>query len=257
MKLTVSQLARMIDLSAVRTDVEPEEVRRLAEAALRYRCVCVFVMPCYLPELKRLLAGAPDVGLGGVIGFPSGAVSTSIKVAEVAEQLGQGATEMDMVLNVGLLRAGRHEEVQRDIHAVVEAARGVPVKVILEAHYLNDRQIVAGSQIAVRAGAAFVKTGTGWAPTGATLHNVALIKSTVGDAARVKAAGGVRDLETVVEMIRRGVSRFGIGLTSGLKIFQQCEALPGGAPSSPRFFSRSRVAARCLFPFLGCNAPFP
>ena len=228
MKLTVQQLARMLDLSAVRTEVDLAEVRRLAEVARQYHCVCVFVLPCYTAELRTLLADSPDVGLGGVVGFPSGAHSTAIKVAEAREQLMASAVELDMVINVGMLRSGRDQYVVDDIRAVVEAAGAVPVKVILEAHYLNDDEIIRGSQLAVRAGAAFVKTGTGWAPTGATLHNVRLIKSAVGDAARVKAAGGVRDLKTVVEMIRLGVSRFGVGLGSGTKILDECAALAGG-----------------------------
>jgi len=228
-KLTVAQLARMMDFSAVRADVEMAEVCRLAEVARKYRCVCAFVMPCYLPELKRLLADAPDVGIGGVVGFPSGAPSTATKAAEARQQVAQGATELDMVINIGMLRSDRDQYVEDDIRAVVEAAGGLPLKVILEAHYLSDEQVVRACGIAVRAGAAFVKTGTGWAETGATLHNVALMKSALGDKAQVKAAGGVRDLDTVVEMIRRGVSRLGVGLDSGVKILQQCAALPGGA----------------------------
>jgi deoxyribose-phosphate aldolase len=219
----------MLDLSAVRADVAFPEVCRLAEVAKNYRCVCAFVMPCFLPELQRLLADAPDVGIGGVVGFPSGAPSTATKAAEAREQIGQGATELDMVINVGMLLSGRDEDVEDDIRAVVEAAGGVPVKAILEAHYLSENQIVRACELAVRAGAAFVKTGTGWAPTGATLHNVALMKATVGERAQVKAAGGVRDLDTVVKMVRRGVSRFGVGLDAGQKILQQCAALPGGA----------------------------
>lgn len=228
MKLTVQQLARMLDLSAVRTEVDLAEVRRLAAVACQYHCVCAFVLPCYFPELKALLAGAPEVGVGGVVGFPSGAHSTAIKVAEAREQLLAGAVELDMVINVGMLRSGRDQYVVDDIRAVVEAGGAVPVKVILEAHYLNDDEIIRGSQLAVRAGAAYVKTGTGWAPTGATLHNVRLIKSAVGDSARVKAAGGVRDLKTVLEMIRLGVSRFGVGLGSGTKILEECAAFAGG-----------------------------
>jgi deoxyribose-phosphate aldolase len=228
MRLTVQQLARLLDLSAVRTEVDLAEVRQLAATARQYRCVCAFVLPCYLPELKALLADTPEVGVGGVVGFPSGAHSTATKVAEAREQLRAGATELDMVLNVGMLRSARDPYVAEDIRAVVDAAGSVPVKVILEAHHLTDDEIVRGSQLAVRAGATYVKTGTGWAPTGATLHNVRLIKSAVGDAARVKAAGGVRDLKTVVEMIRLGVSRFGVGLASGTKILDECAAQAGG-----------------------------
>jgi deoxyribose-phosphate aldolase len=228
MKLTVEKLARMMDLSAVRAEVDCGEVRRLAETAIQYRCVCAFVLPCYLPELKALLAGVPEVGLGGVVGFPSGAHSTAIKAAEAREGRAQGASELDMVINVGMLRSGRDQYVEDDIRAVVEAAEGTPVKVILEAHHLTDDEIVRGSRLAVRVGAAFVKTGTGWAPTGATFHNVRLIKSAVGGAAQVKAAGGVRDLGTVVEMIRLGVTRFGVGLASAVKILDECAATDGG-----------------------------
>ena len=151
-----------------------------------------------------------------------------MKIAEVREHRALGAMELDMVINVGMLRSGRDQHVEDDMRGVVEAAEGTPVKVILEAHYLTDEEIVRGSRIAVRAGAAFVKTGTGWAPTGATLHNVALIKSAVGEAAQIKAAGGVRDLQTVVEMIRLGVTRFGVGAKSGRAILDACAALPDG-----------------------------
>lgn len=227
-KLTHHELARMIDLSAVRTDVDLSEVYRLAQAAKKYRCVCAFVLPSYLPELRKLLADSPEVGIGGVVGFPSGSHNTSTKVTEARDQLANGATELDMVINVGMLRSGRDQYVENDIRAVVEAADGTPVKVILEAHYLTNEEIIRGSQIAVLAGASFVKTGTGWAPSGATLDNVQLIKSVVGDSVAVKAAGGVRDLETVVKMIQFGVTRFGLGLQSGIMILDQCAALPDG-----------------------------
>ncbi len=227
MKIDTRTLARMMDLSAVRADVDVDEVRELAGACKRYGCICAFVMPCYMDELKRLLADTPETGLGGVVGFPSGAQTTAVKVAEVGQHRALGASELDMVLNVGMLRSGRDQYVQDDIRGVVEAAEQVPVKVILEAHYLTDEQVVRGAKIAVRAGAAFVKTGTGWAPTGATLENVKLIKSAVGGAASVKAAGGVRDLETVIEMIRLGVTRFGVGLTSGTSILDECARREG------------------------------
>jgi deoxyribose-phosphate aldolase len=227
MRLTAERLARMMDLSAVRAEVEAAEVRQLADTARRWNCACAFVLPCYQAELKALLADAPTVGLGGVVGFPSGAHTTAVKVAEVREQVDLGVTELDMVINVGWLRSGRTQAVADDIRAVVAAAHGVPVKVILEAHWLTDEQIIAGSRLAVEAGAAFVKTGTGWAPTGATLHNVQLIRSAVGDEAQVKAAGGVRDLDTVVEMIRLGVTRFGVGQATGVKLLEACAAKEG------------------------------
>lgn len=212
----------MIDLSAVRADVDLDEVRLLAETAKKYRCVCAFVLPSWILELKALLADSPDIHIGGVVGFPSGATTTAMKVAEAVELRQFGVDELDMVINVGRLRSGDDRYVEADIKAVVDAAGGIPVKVILETHHLTDEQIVRGSRLAVSAGAAYVKTGTGWAPTGATLHNVQRIKSAVGDAAGVKAAGGVRDLDTVVEMIRLGVDRFGLGLASGTAILEAC-----------------------------------
>ena len=228
MKLDVKQLARMMDLSEVRADVDIDEVRKLADSLqaiwlhLRFRHALLHA------RAEELLADTPETGIGGVVGFPSGAQSTASKIAEVHEHRALGAMELDMVINVGMLRSGRDRYVEDDIRGVVDAAQGTPVKVILEAHYLTDEEIVRGSRMAVRAGAAFVKTGTGWAPTGATLHNVALIKSAVGDAAQVKAAGGVRDLPTVVEMIRLGVTRFGVGANSGAAILDACAALPEG-----------------------------
>jgi deoxyribose-phosphate aldolase len=228
MRLSVRDLARMMDLSAVRAEVDVGEVHRLAEAAKHYQCVCAFVLPCYVKELKERLRDAPGIGVGGVVGFPSGAHSTATKVAEAREQVALGVHELDMVINVGWLRSGRDADVEADIRAVAQATGPIPLKVILEAHHLSDADIVRGSELAVRAGAAFVKTGTGWAPTGATLHNVRLIKATVGDRAKVKAAGGVRDLGTVVAMIRLGVSRFGVGLGTGTKLLQECAALAEG-----------------------------
>ncbi len=228
MKLTIDELARRMDLSAVRADVTQAEVYELAATARKYNCVCAFVLPCYVPELKALLNDAPQVAVGGVVGFPSGAHSTAIKVAEAREQRALGVSELDMVINVGMLRSGCNRYVEDDIRAVVEAADGLPVKVILEVHYLTAEEIVRGSQIAVRAGAAYVKTGTGWAGPGTTLDQVRLIRSAIGTSAQIKAAGGIRDLQTVVAMIRLGVTRFGVGLTSGVKILEECALLTEG-----------------------------
>jgi len=218
--LTTTDIAQLIDLSAVRTDVSEQEIRELAQAARRHGVIAAFPMPCYTHLLRTLLDGA-GVLTGGVVGFPSGSHTTSIKVAEAREQLAAGAQELDMVCNVGWLLSGRHGDVREDIRAVVQAAAPTPVKVILECHYLSDDQIRSGAELCVEGGAAWVKTGTGWAPTGATLHNIELIKSVVGDRAGVKAAGGVRDLATLMEMYKLGVRRFGISAASGQKILDE------------------------------------
>jgi deoxyribose-phosphate aldolase len=177
--------------------------------------------------LQALLTDEPRIGVVGAVGFPSGGNTTATKVAEASELLEMGCSELDMVINIGLLRSGGYQRVLDDIRGVVEGAGGVPVKVILECHYLSDDQIRKGCELCIEAGASFVKTSTGWAATGATFENVALIKSCVGDALAIKAAGGIRSLDTVVEMYRLGVRRFGIGLDSAIRIFGECAVQPG------------------------------
>jgi len=229
MKLSREEIARMMDFSAVRTDVDEAEVRELVRQAQAYHCICVFPMPCYVPLCRELLASTPEVRLGGAIGFPSGATASKIKAAEARHLRAEGADELDMVINVGWLMSGHYDRVRDDIMAVMEAAEDTPVKVILETHYLDDDQIKRGSELIVRAGAAFVKTGTGWTETGATAHNISLIKATIGDTAGIKAAGGVRDLKTLLELHRCGATRFGVGHQSGARILDECAATVGVA----------------------------
>jgi len=229
MKLTVDDFARMTDLSCVRADVDLAEVRELAKQAKRFNCIIAYVLPCYLEELKALLEDAPEVGPAAAVGFPSGAHTMAIKVEEARQLAAAGSAELDMVANTGMLRSGRYDYVRDEIKAVHEAAGGVPLKVILECHHLTDDEIRKGSELCVSAGAEWVKTGTGWTETGATVENVALIKSVVANDAQVKASGSVRDLQTAAEMIRRGAERFGIGLRDGVRLLEEIAAMPGGA----------------------------
>jgi deoxyribose-phosphate aldolase len=228
MKLTVHDLARLIDLSSVRANVDLAEVHELAVQARRFDCIIAYILPCYLATLKALLADAPTVGPAAAVGFPSGGHTTEIKVAEARDLVAIGSAELDMVANIGMILSGRYDYVEDEIRRVREAAGGVALKVILECHYLTDEQIRRASEACVRAGADWVKTGTGWTETGATPENVALIKSVVGDDAGVKASGGVRNLDTLVEMYRCGARRFGVGLRAGVKMLEQCSAMPGG-----------------------------
>jgi deoxyribose-phosphate aldolase len=212
----------MIDLSAVRADTTEAEVRALAEVATKYQCFCATTLPGYTSLLKELLADEPEIHVSGNVSFPSGGATSTVKVAEARELLAMGCDELDMVMNVGLLRSGRYERVVDDIRGVVKVAGQVPVKVILECHYPSDGEIRKACDLCIQAGAAFVKTGTGWAPAGATLENIALIKSCVGNAIGIKASGGIRGLETLKEMYRLGARRFGIGLRVARPIFEQC-----------------------------------
>ena len=197
MNLTLEAMAAMTDLSAVRADTTVADVHALAAAARRHRCGCATTLPAFTPLLKDLLADDPDIHVSGNVSFPSGAATSAMKIAEARELLGMGCDELDMVINIGLLRSGEGQRVLNDIKGVVAVAGAVPVKVILECHYLTDDEIRRGCDLCIQAGAAYIKTSTGWAPTGATLENVALIHACVGDAIGIKASGGIRGRETL------------------------------------------------------------
>ena len=229
MKLTAREVARLIDISAVQAPHGEAEIRECVRNAKEFHFIAVHSLPCWVTFLKELLADSPDILVGAPVGFPSGAHRTEIKVAEAKLLIQDGVQEMDMMLNVGKLRTGEDRFCEEDIRAVVQAAGVVPVKVILEVHYLNRDQLKRACEVCIKAGAAFVKTATGWAPGGATLDVVQFITGFVGTAIKVKAAGGIRTLDTLVKMYRMGVSRFGINLTASMEIVRSVAALPGGA----------------------------
>lgn len=212
------QIPRMIDISGVRADVSIEEVDQIAQVAKQFRFICAFAMPCFTRLMVDKLKDEPDIMVGGVVGFPSGADTTFVKVADAKEMMSLGVNELDMVINVGALKSGRYELVRDDIKAIVDTANGLPVKSILEVAYLTDDEIRRGAEIAVEAGVKYVKTGTGWAGRPTTVDHIRLIRSAIGDEALIKAAGGVRSLDTLLAMADAGCSRFGIGLRSVVNI---------------------------------------
>jgi len=217
--LSVHDISRMVDISAVRTNSDDAAIAAMVACAVEYECYLVTVLPAQTRCAKALLAGNSRVRLGGNVGFPSGGQTTRIKTAETRELVEMGCDEIDMVIDVAALLSGRLADVEADLRAVVDAAEQRPVKVILECHYLNPAQICTACDLAIRAGGTFVKTSSGWAPSGATLENVALIKAHVVDAIQIKASGGIRDLATLLEMQRRGATRFGISTQSAARIF--------------------------------------
>lgn len=218
----------MMDLSVVQAHHNEEDVQNVAKMAIEYQCNAVFTLPCHTPFLRKLIADEGNVLIGSVVGFPSGGATMNIKIAEARELVDLGCRELDMVINIGKLRSGCNKYVREDIRSVVNAAAGVPVKVVLECHHLTNNEIRTGCELSLEAGAAFVKTATGWAPTGATLENVSLIHSCTRGRIDIKAAGDVRGLETVLEMYRRGTRRFGVGFDSGKNIIEQATKYPGG-----------------------------
>lgn len=219
------QIARMMDISAVRAESSDERIREVVEAAIRYDCYLVTMLPAQTPYAKSLLAGREFPKVGGNVGFPSGGQTTRIKALEAQELVEMGVDEIDMVIDVAALISGHSQRVYEDIRAVAQACQGKPLKVILECYYLNEVQIREGCELAIRAGAAYIKTGSGWAPGGATLENVALIKACVGERAKIKASGGIRGIETLLEMYRRGATRFGISCASAARILEAAQKL--------------------------------
>jgi deoxyribose-phosphate aldolase len=227
-RLTVAQLAALIDHTLLKADALPSQVEALCAEAAQYHFASVCVNSCHVAVCARLLQGT-GVLVGSTVGFPLGAMLAKVKALEARCAIEEGAQEVDMVLNIGALKAGEYTLVRDDIAGVVEAGRahGVPCKVILETAYLTDEEKVAACLLAVEAGAAFVKTSTGFGPAGATTADVALMRAVVGPQVGVKAAGGIRSYETALAMIAAGANR--LGTSAGIKIMQEAAAAQGSA----------------------------
>ncbi len=212
---SVEQVASMIDHSLLRPEMTTEQVRLGCAVAAQRRTASVCVRPGDVALAAEALAGT-GVLVGTVIGFPHGSTTTALKVAETRALVAAGADEIDMVLAIGRLRGGETGYVHDDIAAVVAAADGRCVKVILENAYLTDAQKVTGCRLAERAGARFVKTSTGFATDGATPADIRLMRASVSPEVDVKAAGGVRTLDTLLELAAAGATRFGATATEAI-----------------------------------------
>lgn len=214
--LTYQQVAKTIDHSLLRPELTDAELRAGCELAKAYDVASVCITPSNVPLAVRMLQDT-DVHVGTVIGFPHGSSTTRTKAFEARNALGDGAVELDMVLNIGWLRSGLDARVQDDIQAVVaEAAGKALVKVILENAYLTDDEKRRGCRLAEAAGANFVKTSTGFAPSGATLDDLRLMRASVSPSVQVKAAGGVRTLDTLIAVLNTGTTRVGATATAAI-----------------------------------------
>lgn len=203
-------LNRYIDHTLLKAEATEADIRKLCKEAIEYDFYAVCVNSCYVSLASKELADS-GVKVASVVGFPLGAAHTAAKVCETEIAVSEGADEIDMVLNIGALKEGRYNFVEDDIRAVVQAAAkgSAIVKVILETCLLTDDEVIKACQLAQNAGAAFVKTSTGFSTGGATAHHVKLMKDTVGDALQVKASGGIRDKSKALEMIEAGADRIG------------------------------------------------
>ncbi|HEY5159450.1 MAG TPA: deoxyribose-phosphate aldolase [Gaiellaceae bacterium] len=219
--LSVEQVAKTIDHSLLRPELETEAVRVGCELARNFNVASACVKPCDVALARRLLAGS-EVKVSTVIGFPHGSSTSAVKAFEAERAIAEGAEELDMVLNIGRLRSGAVDEVRSDIQAVVKVAAGQAlVKVILENAYLDKGHKVLGCRLSEEAGADFVKTSTGFAPSGATLEDLRLMRRTVSPAIGVKAAGGIRTLDALIDALNAGATR--IGATATQSILEELE----------------------------------
>jgi len=215
-----NEIAAMIDHTVLKAVATPAMIEKLCQEAAEYQFASVCVNPCNVPQAAKLLRGT-GVKVCTVIGFPLGANTPETKAFETKDAILNGAEEVDMVINVGALKAGDYELLEKDIKAVVDAANGTLVKVIIETCYLTDEEKVIACQAAARAGADYVKTSTGFGTGGATPHDVALMRQSIPAEMKVKASGGVRNYAEALAVVEAGASR--IGASAGIAIVAEAE----------------------------------
>jgi deoxyribose-phosphate aldolase len=225
--LTEHDIAKAIDHSLLRPELDDASVDAGCRLAARYDVASVCVRPADVVRAKAILGGT-DVAVGTTIGFPHGNHRTDVKVFEARRALADGATELDMVIQIAALRSGRDDDVEADIRAVVEVAHaaGAIVKVIFENAYLTDDEKIRACRLTEAAGGDFVKTSTGFAPGGATHDDLRLMRANTSPRVRVKAAGGVRTLDALLEVMELGVTR--VGATATETIIEDFRARKAG-----------------------------
>jgi deoxyribose-phosphate aldolase len=219
-------VAKMIDHTLLKPDASQDQIAQLCYEARKYGFAAVCVNPTYVKLCTQLLKGT-SVAVCTVVGFPLGATSPEVKAYEAQQAIDDGATEVDMVINVGALKSKDYALVERDIATVARTCHtgGALLKVIIEAALLTDEEKVIACQLAKAAGADYVKTSTGFGPGGATVHDVAIMREAVGPQLGVKAAGGIKSFGDVQAMVAAGATR--IGASAGVEIVRQAKGGPG------------------------------
>lgn len=225
--LTKDDIAYMMDPAVLKLDTTIHDVEHMVEVCKKYGCGTCFCWPCYYEDLVKLLEDAAITKFGTSLGFPSGQETTETKVFLAKQFKKLDPATNDMQVNVGWLKAGLYDKVFEDIKAVREETVGVPLKVIIEAMLLTDDEIRKVCELAVKAGADYIKTGSGFSEAPSTVHHVKVIKDAVGDQIKLKVAGGVRDIKTLLKMYKLGATRFGIGCASAEKILAEVDAMGG------------------------------
>ncbi|AAM24230.1 Deoxyribose-phosphate aldolase [Caldanaerobacter subterraneus subsp. tengcongensis MB4] len=218
---SLMNIAKMIDHTLLKPNATKEEIKKVCEEAREYGFASVCINPCFVDLAYEMLKDT-DVKVCTVVGFPLGANTIETKVVEAVEAVKKGATEIDMVLNISMLKSGEYDYVKKEIGEVVKAVKShgdIVVKVILETCYLSDEEKIKACEISKEAGADFVKTSTGFGPGGATVEDVKLMRKVVGENFGVKASGGIRSYEDAKAMIEAGANR--IGASAGVKIVEE------------------------------------
>lgn len=217
-KYSPEDIAGVIDHTLLRPDAVEDDILRLCDEAGRCGFYSVCIHPSFTALARKRLERS-GIKVSTVIGFPLGATHTSVKTYEAIESVFYGAGELDIVINIGMAKAGRWEGIRGELRSIVMATPSVIHKVIVETGYLTDKEIKSASLAALDAGAGFIKTSTGFGPRGATLEDVAVIRDAVGNRALIKAAGGIRSLEGVISFLEAGADR--IGTSSGVAIMEE------------------------------------
>jgi deoxyribose-phosphate aldolase len=221
-KWTIELVAKAIDHTLLQPYATEDDIRRLCNEAIRYRFAAVCINPIYVPLAYRLLSGS-DVRVCTVVGFPLGSTFKEVKVEEARRAVEEGASEIDMVISLPMLKSRRYDYVEEEIREVKRAIGGNILKVIIECCYLTDGEKIAAARIAERAGADFVKTSTGFGSSGATIEDVKLLRSVLPPRIKIKAAGGIRTGEQALSFLEAGADR--IGTRSGTRIIEELKQL--------------------------------
>ena len=220
--IDLEKVSKRIDHTLLRPNASEKDIERLCDEGIRYGFAAVCVNPIYVPLAYRLLKGS-EVKVCTVVGFPLGSTLKEVKVLEARRAIEDGASEIDMVMNISMFKSGRYDYVAQEVREVKEEIGDNILKVIIECCYLTDEEKVRAAKIAEESGADFVKTSTGFGPSGAKLEDVRLLRSVLSEKVKVKAAGGIRSAKQAIEFLKAGADR--IGTSSGVKIIQELEEM--------------------------------
>lgn len=218
------EAARLIDISAVRTAHNINDIKEVVEVAKKYRFINVHALPCWVKDLSLLLKDEPDIFVGAPVGFPDGAHRTEVKLLEAKYLVEDGAKEIDIVMNIGKLKNKEYDYVLNELNLIIDSMpKDVLKKVIIEMNCLTDEEVKKACELIMESGADFIKTGTGWIPGNVNLERIKMIKDMTHGKIKLKVAGGIRTKEEFLQMVDMGVERFGINTQSALEIVSSFE----------------------------------